>query len=107
MDPAEYRHWVKQAKAILEGKTDALVKELNRSMELASQDLRFEDAAVFRDRLNMLDGFKQGQKYLSASADDKDAWALFREESLAVVSLLRFRRGRGAGRRRISPTIAE
>jgi excinuclease ABC subunit C len=96
VEAADYRHWVKQAKAILEGKTEGLVRELNRMMDLAAQELRFEDAAIYRDRLNMLENFKTGQKYLSVSADDKDVWSLYREESLAVVSLLKFRRGRVA-----------
>ena len=96
VEAAEYRHWVKQAKSILEGKTEGLVADLNRMMDLAAEELRFEDAAVYRDRLNMLENFKTGQKYLSSSADDKDVWSLYREESLAVVSLLKFRRGRVA-----------
>ncbi|MFM1847993.1 MAG: hypothetical protein RL417_1467, partial [Pseudomonadota bacterium] len=59
VDTADYRRWVKQAIAVLEGKTDPVVRELTVAMESASADLRFEDAAAIRDRLHILEHFKK------------------------------------------------
>ena len=54
VDPNDYRRWVKEAMAILDGRTSELERELTRRMEKASDDLRFEDAADLRDRIEIL-----------------------------------------------------
>lgn len=94
VDREQYRGWVAQAVAILEGKTSALKKELDALMERASKELRFEDAAVLRDRLAVLQSFKEGQKFTSSRGEDRDVFALFRDESVAALSVLAVRHGR-------------
>jgi len=96
VDPAEYRRWVKQAIAVLEGKTDPVMRELTASMEAASNDLRFEDAAAVRDRLQVLEHFKKGASLIASRGEERDVFALYREEGLAVVSVLKVRNGRVA-----------
>lgn len=96
VDPAEYRRWVKQAIAVLEGKTDPVVRELTASMEAASNELRFEDAAAARDRLHVLEHFKKGAALIASRGEERDVFALYREEGLAVVSVLKVRNGRVA-----------
>lgn len=96
VDPGEYRRWVKQAIAVLEGKTDPVVKELTAAMEAAASDLRFEDAAVVRDRLQVLEHFKKGASLIASRGEERDVFALYREEGLAVVSVLKVRNGRVA-----------
>jgi len=85
---------VKQAIAILEGKTEWLVKDITRQMEEASSELRFEEAALFRDRLATLDGVRDAQAVGSHHGEDRDIFALYREERLAVLTVMRVRRGR-------------
>ncbi len=94
VDRDDYAGWVKQAIAILEGKTAELERELGRRMEKASEELRFEDAAVLRDRLEVLKNFRQGQRFLSHDGEDRDVFSLYREERLAALSVLMVRSGR-------------
>ena len=47
----EYRRSMDEAVLILEGKTDELTQDLQRRMEAAAEELRFEYAAELRDRL--------------------------------------------------------
>lgn len=94
VDRDEYRRWVQQAVGILEGRIDPLLKELTRAMEVASEQLRFEDAAVFRDRIELLTKFKQGASLLSFKGEDRDVFGLFREERLASLVVLKVRSGR-------------
>jgi excinuclease ABC subunit C len=94
VDPADYRRWVKQAIAVLEGKTDPVVRELTGAMEAASNDLRFEDAAAIRDRLTVLEHFKRGAALIASKGEERDVFALYREEGLAVVAVLKVRNGR-------------
>jgi len=94
VEPEQYRTWVKQAIAVLEGRTESLAKELTRSMERAAEELRFEDAAVIRDRLNILSNFRKGAALISSHGEDRDVLALYREEGLATVAVLKVRLGR-------------
>ena len=94
VDRSDYRRWVKEAMAILDGRTLELERELTKRMDKASEDLRFEDAADLRDRIEILKNFKLGGRYISNSGEDRDIFALYREESLAVLSLMKVRNGR-------------
>ncbi|MCB0311512.1 MAG: excinuclease ABC subunit UvrC, partial [Bdellovibrionales bacterium] len=92
--PEDYRDWVKQAVSILEGKTTELERELKQQMERASEELRFEDAAVLRDRINTLQHFRSGRPITSNFSEDRDVFALYREERLATLAVLQVRLGR-------------
>ena len=94
LDKVLYRQWVQQAIAILEGKTTALEKQLEEQMERASEALRFEDAALLRDRLETLRSFKSGARLISSHGEDRDVVALYREERLLAVAVLLVRSGR-------------
>lgn len=94
VDPDEYREYVRQAIAILEGRTDKLRRDLTSQMERAAEDLRFEDAAAIRDRIEVLENVKQGQQYVSSGAEDRDVFALYREEGLVALAVLRVNIGR-------------
>lgn len=94
VDRAQYGEWVKQAKSILIGKTDAIMKSLQSDMERAAQEMRFEDAAVLRDRLTVLQNLQSGQRLMSSMGENRDVFALYREEQLVAVSVLKVRAGR-------------
>ncbi|MBX7145325.1 MAG: excinuclease ABC subunit UvrC [Oligoflexia bacterium] len=89
-----YRRWVQQARAILEGRTDWLIKQLEHDMQRASEELRFEDAAAIRDRVDTLRNVRQGQQLVSSSGEDRDVFGLYREEQLVALAILKVRRGR-------------
>ncbi|MCB0337110.1 MAG: excinuclease ABC subunit C, partial [Bdellovibrionales bacterium] len=97
VDADDYRRWVKQAISILEGKTAPIVKQLTTIMERASDELRFEDAALYRDRIQILENFSEGLKFVSTGGENRDVFALYREEGLATLSVLQVRNGRISG----------
>ena len=94
VDEVQYRKWVKQAIAILEGKTDKIIADLTALMEKASEELRFEDAAFSRDRLAVLSNFKAGVSLVSSRGENRDVFGIYREESLAALSVIKVRGGR-------------
>ena len=94
VDREEYRGWIKQAIAILEGRTEKLCSDLTVLMERASDDLRFEDAATLRDRLEVLKNFKEGTSLVSSRGEDRDVFALYREERLVSLAVIQVRSGR-------------
>lgn len=99
VDPAEYQDWVLSARHILEGKVTEPVKRLTRLMEQASENLDFERAAELRDKIQILENFASGQKYISSGAEHRDVFSLYREERLVALSVLTVRYGRVADNR--------
>ncbi len=94
VDPDQYQDWVDQAIKILQGKTAPLVEHLTEKMETASEELRFEDAASFRDKIDLLESFGKGLQFVSTGGEDRDVFALERQERLVAISVLQVRRGR-------------
>lgn len=94
VSPDEYRSWVKQAIAILEGRSEGLVRELKAKMERAAEDLRFEDAAMLRDRIDVLEATGNARPLVSQGSDSRDVFAFYREERLAVLTVFNVRNGR-------------
>ena len=97
VDREQYRGWLKQAQAILEGKVAGLKAEFVEEMEAEAAALHFEEAAGLRDRIAVLENFSKSQVFSSPGAESRDVFALYREERLAVLSILRVRLGRLAG----------
>jgi excinuclease ABC subunit C len=94
VDADQYQDWISQAVAILEGKSDGVKRSLTVAMERAAEELRFEDAAELRDRIDALTSAKESAPFVTPGLESRDAFALFREEQLAAVAVLIVRSGR-------------
>lgn len=90
----EYLEWIKQAKSILNGNIEEIVSDLKNKMQLASEEMLYEKAADLRDKIDLLKDYKEKKKYVSSGTEDQDVFALYREESLAVVEVLNVRNAR-------------
>jgi excinuclease ABC subunit C len=55
----EYRKDIRRLQKFLEGQKRALLKEIQRDMEVAAKELRFEEAARLRDEIRLLDTLDQ------------------------------------------------
>ena len=93
-----YARTVSEVQRFLEGKDDDLVKELTRRMEAAAAEMRFEQAAVVRDRIQALNTVRERQKIISTEETDQDIIGLVRQGSDACVQLFFVRKGRLLGR---------
>ncbi len=88
ISPAEYEQRVRQVICFLEGKNRDLIKNLKQQMVQASEALRFEEAAVLRDRLRAISETLKEQKIVSTRFMDADVLTLVEQgESIAVVIL--------------------
>jgi excinuclease ABC subunit C len=86
----------------LQGRTKETEEYVRRQMEIAAADLRYEDAAMYRDQLNAVRRFKERQRKVTADFDDRDIFALAREDDIGVMTILRVRNGRIFGREKVS-----
>src|SRR5690606_15823889 len=80
---------LEQAISILSGNTDNVIHDLERRMNIASEQLRFEDAATLRDRLQILERVKSDRSSVFYGEGNIDAFAFYREGRSMEVSVLR------------------
>ena len=94
----EYGDRVEKAIDFLSGNYSAVIEDLTKKMEQASQEMRFEDAAKYRDRRNSVRVIEQKQKMTDADMQDRDIIALAKEEQDVVVQVFFVREGKIIGR---------
>ncbi len=95
----QYNEAVHDVDLLLQGKTDDLEDELKDRMRLASDELRYEVAARYRDQLRTIEKLGQQQKMMVISRDDIDIFGYYREERLLAMSLFTMRDGKVVGKR--------
>ena len=99
IDPDYYDGLVEQAVAVLKGDTASVLQELEHDMEHASEQLRFEDAALIRDRMEILRRIYEEKAERVYGDDTIDCFALYREGEKIELSVLSVRSGRIYGSR--------
>ncbi|MGB4704098.1 MAG: excinuclease ABC subunit UvrC [Candidatus Saccharicenans sp.] len=91
---AEYRENVSRALLLLEGKKLELYRELKKKMEQAAEELRFEEAARWRDALKALEGLKETQRVISTGKENLDIVGYHRQQTEAGFLVFHMREGR-------------
>ncbi len=94
VDRRDYDAWVEQAVKILEGRNEEVILRLEADMERASNELRFEDAAEIRDRLQVLQRLAADRPTANFGAGSRDAFGIYCDGVNAEISVLMVRRGR-------------
>ena len=100
----EYKKNIAQVLHFLNGNFQETIDQLTEKMMAASEDMRFEDAAGYRDLINSIKRIGERQKITTYGEEDKDIIAVAMEESEdlreqdAVVQVFFMRGGRLIGR---------
>lgn len=100
VDKAAYREMCEQVALFLEGRSGAITARLNSQMQQAAAELRFEEAAVLRDRLQAVK-LVQSRQYMDAGSDNRDMLAAALPEAgseIAAVQIFFVREGKVVGR---------
>ena len=95
----EHRDIVDDFCEFLSGRTDRLVRELERRMEAAADELEFEKAARLRDDLGALRRAMEKQAVVLGDGTDADVVAFAQDELEAAVQVFHVRGGRVRGQR--------
>jgi excinuclease ABC subunit C len=101
--PENYRKLVDEAVRFLQGKTDAVQKQLNTLMEEASEALEFERAARYRDRLWALAHVQASQGINPKGVEEADVFAAYQEGGQTCIQVFFFRSGQNWGNRAYFP----
>ncbi|KAA2261793.1 excinuclease ABC subunit UvrC [Solihabitans fulvus] len=95
----EHRDIVEDFCDFLSGRTDAMVKRLEREMTAASDELEFERAARLRDDIGALRKAMEKQAVVLGDGTDADVVAFAQDELEAAVQVFHVRGGRVRGQR--------
>jgi len=102
--PVDYGQLVDQARQFLSGRNQQVQKALVGQMEEASENLEFERAAMFRDRIKALTAVQAKQDIVSQDIEDADVVALHQAGGHACVQVFFFRAGCNFGNRSFFPS---
>ena len=102
----EYAADVENACRFLRGETDDVMQGLRDKMTAASEAWRFEEAAVFRDRIASLNDVMQQQAVETTGGDtDADIIAVAITAGVACVNIAMVRSGRHLGDHAVFPDV--
>lgn len=94
----EYRKSIQEVLQFLNGNYDIILKDLEKKMLEASDNLEFEKAIEYRELLGSVQKIAQKQKITDTAGEDRDILALAMEGEDAVVQVFFVRNGRLIGR---------
>lgn len=94
----DYREQINQISLLLDGKTDTIIKNLNKEMEKASENLEFEKAAEIRDRILAIERVSEKQKVSNISENNIDVIGLYKNEVTVCIEMFFIRNSKMIGR---------
>ncbi|MBT5631418.1 MAG: excinuclease ABC subunit UvrC [Nitrospina sp.] len=94
VSPDEYKKVVENVEWFLKGKNTTLLKNLKAGMDSASAERRYEEAAIFRDKIQAVQTVLDKQKIVSTSLQDQDVIAYCSEKDQAMAQVLIIRSGK-------------
>jgi excinuclease ABC subunit C len=94
---ADYHATIRQVALFMEGRSDQLTRQLEERMARAADELDFENAARYRDRLRAIEKIADRQKVLTRSRDDQDIVGYAREGRDVYVEVAYVRQGKMVG----------
>jgi excinuclease ABC subunit C len=97
--PDLYKEMLHDVILVLEGRDRHLVAKIEKKMDQASKELRFEDAAFYRDQLAALKKTIEKQLVVGSRKQDQDIYGFMRHGQSVAVSIVAVRQGRVSGHR--------
>ena len=93
-----YNAMIDQVAALLQGKTASLIAELSGEMEQLAAQMKFEDAALVRDRIKGLQAYTEKQKVVDLDQTDRDIIGFAVDGDDACGVIFKLREGKMIGR---------
>jgi len=97
--PAEYQEAVRDVRMLLEGRNTELADKLEERMLHASEGMKYELAAKYRDLRKTVIKLSEQQKMATTSESDVDIFGYYREGKRLALQLFTMREGDIVGRR--------
>jgi len=91
----------------LKGKNKQIRQEVKKIMDKASGDLKFEEAARYRDQLIALDSFNKRQKKIAHDFNDQDIVYVSTKDNYGIGLIMRIRNGLLVGREKFDIKVVD
>jgi len=101
---SHYLQMIKRVEKFIRGRTKGTISYVEELMLKASNDQKYEIAAIYRDRLADIKLFFEKQKVVGSNFDDRDVISLASNSNIGIAVILRIRNGRIISREKLSLT---
>ena len=99
----DYADLVEEAKDFLSGRSHKVKTEISEQMQQAAEDLDFERAAIYRDRLAALSHVQSHQGINPQGVEEADVFAIHQHGGQVGIQVFFFRTGQNWGNRAYFP----
>ncbi|CAD5246942.1 UvrABC system protein C [Bosea sp. 62] len=100
---SDYQGLADQARDFLSGRSSAVKELLSKRMQAAAEELEFEKAARYRDRLAALSAVQAGQDINTQGVEEADVFAIDEQAGQFCVEIFFFRNKQNWGNRALFP----
>ncbi|UVC14041.1 excinuclease ABC subunit UvrC [Mesorhizobium onobrychidis] len=100
---SDYARLVAEAKDFLSGRSQKVKTDISAAMQQAAENLDFERAAIYRDRLAALSHVQSHQGINPQTVDEADVYAIHQEGGQVCIQVFFFRTGQNWGNRAYFP----
>lgn len=107
VDKTQYDQQVGEIRDFLSGDSRAIVKAFSDAMDAASERMDYEEAAMYRDRVQALSHIQLKQDINVQGMGDADVFALSRDGGSCCVQVFFFRTGQNFGNKSYFPKAGE
>ena len=94
----EYRKQIDEIIELLDGKTDKLMKDLNKEIKVAAENQKYEHAAYLRDKMIAIENISQKQKVSNINENSIDVIGIARNDLSTCIEIFFVRQSRMIGR---------
>jgi excinuclease ABC subunit C len=94
----DYNKTIEKVVKFLKGKTLDILSDLRREMLEFSDKQEFEEAAAIRNKIEILEKYRNSQKVVTNDLLDRDIFAISREDDDACAVIFKIREGKVLGR---------
>lgn len=89
-----YMAKIDQIKNILNGNMGSVKRHIKEEMELAAEELRFEEAQEWKEKLNAFNEYNSRSTVVSTKITDVDVFSIVNDEETAFVNYMKVANGR-------------
>ena len=93
ISPEKYADMIDHEKQILRGETQELLEYLKLEMERLSEELRFEEAQVLKEKYQLVERYQSKSVIVSQTLDDIDVFGVDDDNTDVYVNYMHVRRG--------------
>ena len=93
MGKENYSQWIDQARKLIKGDAHEIGRQLEQEMLIKSEELKFEEAADIKRKIELLEQFKSKNIITNSSAKDVDVFGYDEQEDRVYISMLHVHSG--------------